>query len=163
VVSPNIFWARREPEYAGREPRLKAVIHPQFGGMIKKFDEMTKNMNRSLRDDIEEGRLVPSDLVASLARQVAQALASPPVRPLGLLARMRRECFSPREGVVSQSLWPFRLFARCHRMDRGALMGSAAIATCTCARQLAFEGAHHDGASQHRHSHACRPGTTAAV
>ena len=53
----NIFWARREPQYAGREPRLKAVIHPEFGGMIKKFDEMTKNMNRSLRDDIEEGRM----------------------------------------------------------------------------------------------------------
>jgi hypothetical protein len=53
----NIFWARREPHYAGREPRLKAVIHPELGGMIKEFEAMTKNMNKSLRDDIEEGRM----------------------------------------------------------------------------------------------------------
>jgi hypothetical protein len=69
----NIFWARREPHCAGREPRLKAVINPEVGGMIKKFDEMT---NKSLRDDC----LVRSDLLASHARQVAEALASPQMR-----------------------------------------------------------------------------------
>jgi hypothetical protein len=53
----NIFWARRDPQNAGREPRLKAVIHPEFEGMIKNFDAMIKNMNRYLLDDIDQGRM----------------------------------------------------------------------------------------------------------
>jgi hypothetical protein len=82
---------------------------PELDGMIKEF---AKNMNKSLqrryRRRPNAACLVPSDLVASHARQVAQALASPRVRPLGLLPRMRRECFSPREGVVSQSFLHLR-------------------------------------------------------
>jgi SAM-dependent methyltransferase len=72
----NIFWARRDPRSAGREPRLKAVIHPEFDGMIEKFDEMIKKMNKDLLDDIEQGRMriawyiaVPSRaMVAKLLR-----------------------------------------------------------------------------------------------
>jgi SAM-dependent methyltransferase len=48
----NSFWARRDPDKAGREPRLKAVIHPDFRDLI--------GMHRGIEEGrmgIEEGRM----------------------------------------------------------------------------------------------------------
>jgi SAM-dependent methyltransferase len=53
----NIFMARRDPASAGREARLKGVIHPEFDGIIKRFDEAIGRVNTSLLNDIEQGRM----------------------------------------------------------------------------------------------------------
>ena len=58
----NIFWARRNPENAGHEPRLKAVIHP---GIYN--DMIALNLHES-RFEIERGSMSSTWYVTIPAR-----------------------------------------------------------------------------------------------
>jgi SAM-dependent methyltransferase len=74
----NMFQARRAPEVAGREPRLRPVIHPEMLE-IKAFDAFAE-VERSCIDRIEAGSksvywygsLFPRALVAKVRRRLGR-------------------------------------------------------------------------------------------
>lgn len=75
----NIFWAHREPENAGREPRLKAVIHP---GMYKDMMKLSFFEGRvEGRLEIEKGSMPVSWYVMTPALAAAAKLGRLIVRP----------------------------------------------------------------------------------
>jgi SAM-dependent methyltransferase len=79
----NIFAARRDPLNAGREGRLKSVIHPGFDGIVRSFDEGIKRINVSLLENIEHGRMRASWYLT--------------ISSLALVAKLRRRLRRTRE------------------------------------------------------------------
>jgi SAM-dependent methyltransferase len=80
----NMFTARRDPSNAGREPRLKGVIHPEFDGIVRRFGEEINILNASLLSDIEQGRMranwyliVSSAAVSAKLRRFLRQMGGP--------------------------------------------------------------------------------------
>ena len=71
----NIFWVHRAPEKAGREPRLKGVIHPDM------YNDMMKLNSFESRLEIEKGGMPVTWYVATPAQAAVAKLRRLVMRP----------------------------------------------------------------------------------